>query len=81
MNDSKIAALASVYTPVKELAKQAAEKIGLICSGSNLPAPTFSNKFKVKVNDNIAKTLGYESLSEEVLARQISTQEQDITHE
>ncbi len=69
--DSKIAALASVYSPPKTLALETTKGLQQICVENIVPKAKHAESFKVVINNQIAKHLSYEDLNEDELAQSI----------
>jgi ABC-type uncharacterized transport system substrate-binding protein len=80
-SDTVFAALASVYTPVSELARQTALEVGKICSGQPMPNASYGSNYIVNINPHIANFLGYTDLTEEQLLVSIKSQEDALKNE
>lgn len=75
VSDSINAALASVYTPYKSLAKEVASGLHQMCKNNILPNLKHSTHFAVVINPQIAEFLNYAYLDEKELANSISISE------
>lgn len=75
-SDSKSAALASIYTPLKKLAKDTATGLQKMCDGKKLPKVKYSEHFAVLINPQIAVFLNYAHLDEKKLAQAVYALEQ-----
>ncbi len=71
-SDTKIAALASVYTPLNLLAKEAAEGVLDLCQKNKAMPLKYSQHYKVNINKEIAKHLNYSHLDEKKLQLEIA---------
>lgn len=70
-SDSKTAALASVYTPFKTLAKETASGLQQICEKNELPPAKHGEYFAVAINHQIAKSLRYDSINKNKLIKEV----------
>ncbi len=75
-SDSKSAALASIYTPLKRLAKDTATGLQEMCDGKKLSKAKYSEHFAVLINPQIAAYLDYGHLDEKKLAKAVYALEQ-----
>ena len=79
-SDSKTAALASIYTPFKTLAKEAASGLYKMCQSSEMPVAKYGEHYAITINSQIAEFLNYTSLNERHLAKQVLTLEKATKH-
>ncbi len=70
-SDSKTAALASVYTPFRILAKETALGLQQTCTRRQLPTVKYAKYFSVAINHQLAKSLGYDSIDEKKLTKEV----------
>lgn len=80
-SDTIFAALASIYTPTSELAKQTSLEVGRICSGEPLSKAGYGENYLVNINPHIATFLGYTNLKEKQLLLSIKSQEAALKNE
>jgi len=74
--DSDSAAIASIYTPYKTLAAESAKEMQNICHKNSLSKAKYGSQYKIRINRQIAKHLGYEYLSEIELKKSVFYLEQ-----
>ena len=70
-SDSKTAALASVYTPFKTLAKETALGLEQICDKNKLPTAKYGEYFAIAINHQIAESLGYDVIEKNKLIKEV----------
>lgn len=71
VSDSITAALASVYTPYKSLAKETVSGLQQTCDNNELPKPKYGKHFAVAINNQVAESLRYDSINENKLSKLI----------
>ncbi len=77
-SDSKTAALASIYTPFKTLAKEAASGLRQMCQSSEIPVAKYGEHYAITINSQIAEFLNYNFLDEIHLAKRVLSLEKTI---
>ncbi len=76
-SDSIDAAVASIYTPLEDLINEAASNISKICMNDILPVATYSQRYRIVVNQQIAKHLNLEHINEHDLKQSIVLSEKN----
>jgi ABC-type uncharacterized transport system substrate-binding protein len=78
-SDSTVAAVASVYTPLVDLADEVVLNISQFCMDDVLAKAKFSEHYNVAINQQIAKYLNLEHLNEKDLKNSINLSEKTKT--
>jgi len=77
ISDADSTALASIYTPFDSLARESAIAMQNICRDDVIPKAQYNRQYKVRINQQIAKHLGYEYLDETELEKAVIVLEQN----
>lgn len=75
VSDSKMGALASIYTPPSYLAIEVVNNLIAICKNNETPSPRYSKYFSVAVNNRIADNLNLPNYDTDEITKKISQME------